>query len=251
MGSRLSGRDGPNGSVVVRAVRLTRGFGDLVAVNGVDLEVAAGQVRAVVGLNGAGKSTLLRLIVGLLRPDAGRAEVWGHRAWQLQAAVRARIGYVAGGRTYPELTVTEHLNWSARMHGCPGREARRRTSDLLDRLALSRWASKPTRTLSGGNRQRLAVASALIHDPDLLILDEPTNALDPAGVIELRRLIAERADRGIAVVVSSHHLDEVARVASAISVMHDGRIVGDLAPDGIDLERQFFATVAAASGVDR
>ena len=91
------------------------------------------------------------------------------------------------------------------------------------------------------------MASALVHNPDLLILDEPTNALDPAGVIELRRIIADRAAHGVAVFVSSHHLDEMARLASTISVMHDGRIVGTLPPDGIDLERQFFRTVEAAS----
>ncbi len=146
----------------------------------------------------------------------------------------------------------EYLTWSARLHGCRMRDAHRRAGDQIDRLALAPWASKPTRTLSSGNRQRLAVASALIHDPDLLILDEPTTALDPAGVIELRRIIADRAEQGAAVFVSSHHLDEMARLASIITVMHNGRIVGTLPPDGIDLERQFFRTVeAAASGGSR
>ena len=119
---------------------------------------------------------------------------------------------------------------------------------MIDRLALRRWASKPARTLSSGNRQRLAMATALIHDPDLMILDEPTTGLDPAGVIELRAIIGERvAGRGRSVLVSSHHLDEMARLASVINVMHDGRLVGTLAPDGVDLERQFFRTVAAAA----
>ena len=180
-------------------------------------------------------------------PSCGASRHGRHRL-----RVRARIGYVGGGRSYAELTVTEYLTWSARLHGCRRRDAKRRAGDQIDRLALGPWASKPTRTLSSGNRQRLAVASALIHDPDLLILDEPTNALDPAGVIELRRIIADRAEQGAAVFVSSHHLDEMARLASIISVMHDGRIVGTLPPDGVDLERQFFRTVeAAASGVGR
>ena len=245
------GRRPSNGPVVLQAVQLTRSYGQTTAVNRVDVAVSAGQVCALVGLNGAGKSTLLRLLVGLIRPDAGRADLWGVQAWHSPADVRARIGYVGGGRIYPELTVTEHLTWSARLHGCRRREAMRRTDVLLERLALRSWASKPTRTLSSGNRQRLAVAAALIHDPDLLILDEPTTGLDPAGVIELRQLIGERAARGAAVLVSSHHLDEMARVASTICIMHGGQIIGDVPPDGVDLERQFFDLVAAASGVSR
>lgn len=209
--------------------------------------MTAGQVHALVGLNGAGKSTLMRLLVGLLKPDTGHAELWGVAAWRAPAPVRARVGYVGSGRSYAELTVTEHLTWSARLHGCRRPEARRRAHDQIDRLALGPWASKPARTLSSGNRQRLAVGSALVHDPDLLVLDEPTNALDPAGVIELRRIIADRAEHGAAVFVSSHHLDEMARLATTISVMHAGRIVGTLPPDGVDLERQFFHTVEAAA----
>ncbi len=234
-------------SVPVRASGLARAFDTVAAVDGLDLDVAAGQVHALVGLNGAGKSTLMRLLVGLLKPDSGSAELWGVPAWRAPASVRARIGYVGGGRSYAELTVAEHLTWSARLHGCRRLDAKRRASDQIDRLALRPWASKPTRTLSSGNRQRLAVAAALVHDPDLMILDEPTNALDPAGVIELRRIIADCAQQGAAVFVSSHHLDEMARLATTISVMHDGRIVGTLPPDGIDLERQFFRTVEAAA----
>ena len=239
-------------SVPVRAAGLTRAFDTVAAVDRLDLDIPAGQVHALVGLNGAGKSTLMRLLVGLLKPDAGSAGLWGVPAWRAPARIRARIGYVGGGRSYAELTVTEQLTWSARLHGCRRQEAKRRAAEQIDRLALGRWASKPTRTLSSGNRQRLVVASALVHDPDLLILDEPTSALDPAGVIELRRIIADRAHQGAAVFVSSHHLDEMARLATTISVMHDGQIVGTLPPDGFDLERQFFRTVeAAATRVDR
>ena len=235
-------------SVAVRAAGLTRTFDTVPAVDGLDLDVAAGEVHALVGLNGAGKSTLMRLLVGLLKPDAGTAELWGVAAWRSPAAVRARIGYVGGGRTYAELTVTEYLTWSACLHGCQRHVAKRRAAAQIEQLALGRWAAKPTRTLSSGNRQRLALAAALVHDPDLLILDEPTNTLDPAGVMELRRIIMGRAHQGAAVFVSSHHLDEMARLASVISVMHDGRIIGTLPPDGLDLERQFFSTVEAAAG---
>ncbi|OLT53431.1 hypothetical protein BJF88_11660 [Cellulosimicrobium sp. CUA-896] len=232
---------------VVRAAALARSFGDVPAVRHVDLVVRAGEVHALVGLNGAGKSTLLRLLVGLLRPGAGTAELWGAPAWDAPAHVRARVGYAGGGRAYGELTVRENLRAAARLHGCAPRDADRRADALVERLALGRWASRPARTLSDGNRQRLAVASALVHDPALLVLDEPTSALDPAGVIEVRQAVLERADTGAAVLVSSHHLDEVARVATTIHVVHDGRVVGTLPPDGTDLERQFFRTVHAAA----
>ena len=237
---------GPRG-VVVQAQGLCRAFGDVPAVDGLDLVLHAGEVQALVGLNGAGKSTLMRLLIGLLRPDAGQVSVWGRTAWQAPAAVRSRIGYVSSSHLYPELTVTDHLRWAARLHGCRGREAPRRADDMIDQLGLRRWASKPARTLSTGNRQRLAIATALIHSPDLMIFDEPTTGLDPAGVIDLRRIIGERVSGGTSVLVSSHHLDEVARLASVINVMHAGRLVGHLSPDGVDLERQFFRTVAAAA----
>ena len=217
------------------------------AVDGLGLDVAAGQVHALVGLNGAGKSTLMRLLVGLLRPDAGTRRAVGRAG---VAGTGSRPGPHRLRRRRTQLR-RAHRHRTPDLVGSPARvpaqDAKRRAGDQIDRLALGRWASKPTRTLSSGNRQRLAVASALVHDPDLLILDEPTNALDPAGVIELRRIIADRAAAGAAVFVSSHHLDEMARLASTISVMHDGRIVGTLPPDGVDLERQFFRTVEAAA----
>ncbi|MFC8922537.1 ABC transporter ATP-binding protein [Cellulosimicrobium sp. NPDC057127] len=251
---RETARRGPLGATgeatqdrpVVRAVALARAFGDVPAVRGVDLEVRPGEVHALVGLNGAGKSTLMRLLVGLLRPDAGTAELWGVPAWGAPGHVRARVGHAGGALPYGELTVRENLRASARLHGCAPAEATRRADALVERLALDRWASRRARTLSDGNRQRLAVAAALVHDPALLVLDEPTRTLDPAGVIEVREAVLAGAAAGAAVLVSSHHLDEVARVASTIHVVHDGRVVGTLPPDGVDLERQFFRTVHAA-----
>lgn len=232
---------------VVRAVGLGRSFGDVPAVRGVELEVRPGEVHALVGLNGAGKSTLLRLLVGLLRPGAGTAELWGVPAWRAPAHVRARVGHVGSGRAYGELTVRENLRAAARLHGCARDDADRRTAELIASLALDRWADRRAATLSDGNRQRLALAAALVHDPALLMLDEPTSALDPAGVIEVRESLLRRAAGGTAVLVSSHHLDEMARTASTITVVHDGRVAGTLPPDGVDLERQFFDIVHAAS----
>jgi ABC-2 type transport system ATP-binding protein len=126
------------------------------------------------------------------------------------------------------------------------RAARHAADGMIQRLALERWAGRRTATLSQGNRQRLGLAAATLHDPALLILDEPTNALDPSGVALLRDLVAQLAGDGSAVLVSSHHLDEVARVAHRVSVVHDGQVIGALDPSGHDLERAFFAMVHAA-----
>jgi ABC-2 type transport system ATP-binding protein len=124
----MSSHHGSGSSVPVRAAGLTRAFDTVAAVDELDLHVTTGQVHALVGLNGAGKSTLMRLLVGLLKPDAGHAELWGVPAWRAPAQVRARIGYVGGGRSYAELTVTEHLTWSARLHGCRTQDAKRRAA---------------------------------------------------------------------------------------------------------------------------
>ncbi|QJW35001.1 ABC transporter ATP-binding protein [Cellulosimicrobium protaetiae] len=235
----------------VRAGRLARSFGDVDAVRGIDIEVLPGQVHALVGLNGAGKSTLLRLLVGLLRPGSGSAELFGVPAWGAPADVRARVGFVGSGHAYGELTVRENLRTAARLHGSCAREATARADALVESLALGRWAGRRVRTLSDGNRRRVELACALVHDADLLVLDEPTNALDPAGVVEIRESVLRRAAGGAAVLVSSHHLDEMARVATTIDVVHEGRVVGRLPPDGADLERQFFRTVHAAAEAGR
>lgn len=225
----------------LHAQAVHRTFGASAAVAGIDLCVEPGQVHALVGLNGAGKTTLMRLLVGLLRPDSGRAEIMGVDSWKAPAAIRAQLGFVGAGSCYGELTVRENLVVSAELRGLPRSAARERSEALLTHLALLPWADRPTRVLSQGNRQRVALATALVHAPPVLVLDEPTNALDPAGVLELRRTILERAAAGTAVLVSSHHLDEMARVADRITVVHAGRVVGTLAPGGPDLERQFFA----------
>ena len=148
---------------------------------------------------------------------------------------------------YAELTARENVYSSARLHGLGPGKARPATARALYDLALQDYAAKRARALSLGNRQRVGLAAALVHAPDVLVLDEPTNALDPRGVIVLRRLLREACrDRGASILVSSHHLDEVARVADRISVLHRGRIVGTIQPGTTDLERVFFDLVLQA-----
>ncbi|MCL3861755.1 ABC transporter ATP-binding protein [Actinotalea sp. K2] len=242
-------------SSLLRAHRLARAFGTEPAVTGVDLRVAAGEIHALVGLNGAGKTTLMRLLLGMLQPDSGRATLHlgpdGTDVRDAPAATWRGVGHlVESPFLYAELTVTETVRAAARLRGLPAHEARQATDRVIADLALEHWARRRCRTLSLGNRQRVGLACAVVHRPSLLVLDEPTNALDPAGVLRVRRHLVEAAGRGVGVLVSSHHLDEMARIAHRITVMHRGAVIGTLPPQGADLERQFFDMVYAAEGVD-
>lgn len=215
-------------------------------LRGLDLEVRAGQVHAIVGMNGAGKSTLMRIALGMTARDRGEVAVLGCSIDQVDAARWRRIGHAVDGvESYPELTVAENLTLAARMHGLVRTEAVRATDRGLAALDLRPLRGRRARDLSAGNRLRARIAAALVHEPDLILLDEPTASLDPAGVLLMRDLLTERARSGVGVLVSSHHLDEVARVADVITVVSRGRAIGRLDPSGADLERAFFSLVHA------
>ena len=234
-------RSGPMSAAPLVCRGLRRTFGPVAALDGLDLDVPAGQVTAIVGLNGAGKTTLMRAALGMCRIDTGSVEVFGHRPDRAPSSCWRRVGYlVESPFAYPDLTVAENLVAAARLHGVDRRQAGRVAAASINRLDLVDYADRPAGRLSLGNRQRLGIAAALAHQPDLVILDEPTNALDPAGVVLIRDLVTELAGNGAAVLVSSHHLDEVARVAGRILVVHRGRTIGELDPSGNDLERRFF-----------
>jgi len=239
---------------LLRADDVAKNFGDEPAVAGVDLDLVAGEIHALVGLNGAGKTTLMRLLLGMVRPDAGRVtlSVGGARmdVAHVPATAWRAVGHlVETPFAYAELTVTETVRSAARLHGMTADDAKAAAEQMIDDLALRHWARRRNRTLSLGNRQRVGLACALVHHPDVLVLDEPTNALDPAGVLLVRRRLLEAAAGGAAVLVSSHHLDEMARIADRITVLHRGQVIGSLPPGGTDLERLFFEMVYAAEGV--
>ncbi|GAA1766969.1 ABC transporter ATP-binding protein [Agromyces humatus] len=232
----------PESRVELHGVR--REFRGGAGVHGVDLAIAPGEIHALVGLNGAGKTTLMRLMLGMLRPDAGEVRIDGVRIDDLAPAAWAKVGQlVESALAYGELDVRDNLRLAARLHGVARAEASAMADASIEELDLVRYARVRARRLSLGNRQRVGLAAGLQHDPTLIVLDEPTNALDPAGVIVLREAVVRRARAGAGVLVSSHHLDEVARVADRISVMNDGRLIGTLDPGTIDLERAFFSLV--------
>lgn len=214
-------------------------------VHGLSLEVQAGQVHAVVGLNGAGKSTLMRLALCMIDAQAGQVQVFGTSV-RSGAVEWGRVGHaVEGAESYPELTVFQNLLMAARLHGLARSQAGAAVESVIEELDLAGLTDRAARALSSGNRQRVRIAASLLHAPELVILDEPTAFLDPAGVVLLRRVIRARAAQGVGFLVSSHHLDEIARTGDTITVVNQGRIIGALDPGGVDIERAFFAQVHA------
>ena len=218
-------------TAAIEAFGLCKSFGTDHALVGVDLSVPAGEIHALVGLNGAGKTTLMRALLGMLPPGSWGAEVLGSNVNPGKNRPVASVGYMIDAPFgYPELTVRENLRAAARLHGLSRGDATVAAERLLDQLRLTRWADRRTRSLSTGNRQRLGLGCALVHSPNVLVLDEPTNALDPSGVVLVRQVLTTATQSGATILVSSHHLDEMARIAGHISVLHRGRMVGEPRP---------------------
>ena len=219
-------------------------------VHRVDLIVVPGEVHALVGLNGAGKTTLLRLALGLLRADSGAIRVLGEPVATMKRPRWAEVGaMIEHPFAYPELSLRTNLELAARLRLVPSAAIPPMIEEVIAELDLGRYERIRSGRLSLGNRQRLGLAAALQHHPRLIILDEPTNALDPQGIVLCRDALRRRADAGAGVLVSSHHLDEVARIADRITVLNEGVVIGSLDPDGVDLERTFFRLVHSATEV--
>jgi ABC-2 type transport system ATP-binding protein len=202
---------------------LRRTYGDTVALDGLTFAVGPGQLFGFVGPNGAGKTTAMRIVLGVLEPDGGEVRWHGRR---VGAADRARFGYMPEERgLYPKMRVADQLVHLARLHGVPGGAARSAASEWLARLGLAEVADRRTETLSLGNQQRAQLGAALVHDPELLVLDEPFSGLDLVGVDVLSEVLRERARAGVPVVFSSHQLELVERLCDAVAIVRDGRVV--------------------------
>lgn len=209
--------------------------GGVLAVDHVDLRVARGEIYAFLGLNGAGKSTTIRMLLGMIRPTTGHAELLGEPVRADATQLWRRVGHLVESATaYPELTVRENLEVARRLAGVANR---RRVDAIIEELALEPYDRRRAATLSLGNLQRLALGRALIGEPELLLLDEPANGLDPAGVIEIRELIRRLArERGATIFMSSHILAEVERLATRIGIVHRGRLVEELDADALEAQ---------------
>ena len=230
--------------VALECTGVRKAFGRRTVLDGIDLVVPTGGITSILGPSGGGKTTLLRLVLGMLRPTAGVVALDGVPLDRLPAAAWAGVGaQIEYPSAYPELDVVTNLALAARLRGVARADVAGVVAAALDELDLARYARVRARRLSLGNRQRVGLAAALQHGPRLVVLDEPTNALDPRGIVLVREALVRRAAEGAAVLVSSHHLDEVARIADRIVVLAEGRVVGALDPAGTDLERSFFGMV--------
>jgi len=210
----------------ISAINVSKHYGPVSALEALTLDIRAGEVFGLLGPNGSGKTTFMRLLAGYLMPSAGRLVVAGHDVASDSLAVRRRIGYLPeAAPLYPQMRVGEFLTFMARLHGVAEQKVKGAVERVVERLALSAVVDKPTRALSRGYRQRTALAQALIHDPDILILDEPTNGLDPRQIIEMRWLIRSLAGRQT-VLMSSHILSEVEKTCDRVAVLLDGRLLG-------------------------
>ncbi len=218
-----SGRIGADGEHVLQLDRLTRRFGDVTALDGLTFAIERGELCGFLGPNGAGKTTAMRCAVGVSTPDAGRV-LWDGREVDLD--VRRRTGYMPEERgLYPRMRILEQLVYLARLHGLGADAADRSARAWIDRLGLGDRADDPVEALSLGNQQRVQLAAALVHDPELLVLDEPFSGLDPLAVEVMSDVLRERSDAGVAVIFSSHQLDLVEGLCRTVAIVAAGRLV--------------------------
>jgi ABC-2 type transport system ATP-binding protein len=226
---------------------LARRYGEVVALDGVSFAVEPGQLFGFVGPNGAGKTTAMRIVLGVLAPDRGEVR-W--RAEPVRAQTRSRFGYMPEERgLYPKMRVRDQLIYLARLHGFDAARAATAAGAWIERLGLTDRAGERVEKLSLGNQQRVQLAAALVHDPELLVLDEPFSGLDPVGVDVLAGVLTEYAATGVPVVFSSHQLELVERLCEAVAIIKDGRLVAtgrveDLRDEGAP-ERQVRIAVEA------
>ena len=216
--------------MAIRARGLTRKFGNVVAVDNLDLNVSRAQVYGFLGPNGSGKSTTIRMLCGLLRPTAGEIDVLGCTIPRDAEALKRKIGYMTQRFSlYEDLTVAENLGFLAAVHDVPRARARERIDELLERYWLADRRKQLAGTMSGGQKQRLALAGTVLHKPDLLFLDEPTSAVDPQSRREFWDSLFELADEGTTLLVSTHYMDEAER-CTRLAILDRGRIVADGTP---------------------
>ena len=221
-------------NLAIETDNLVKCYGDVTAVDRLSLQVAEGEIYAFLGLNGAGKTTTIRMLLGMIKPTSGTARVLRTRVCLGSQEPWAMVGHLVEiPHAYPELTVYENLEVARRLHpGTPPKAI----DQVIERLGLAAYAGRRAGTLSQGNAQRLGLAKALLHGPRLLILDEPANGLDPAGIVEVRELLLELTrEQGVTVFMSSHILAEVSRLARRIGIIHEGRLLQEMEVE--DLER--------------
>ena len=233
---------------MIKIERLTRRYGDFTAVNDVGFQIQNGEVVGLLGHNGAGKTTIMKMITGYLEPTSGRIVVDGLEVGSNSREVRKRIGYLPENcPVWPEMTVIEHLDYMAGLNGVADDKRNAAVATAIRRTALETRATAVIQTLSRGYRQRVGVARAILHDPDIVILDEPTNGLDPTQIRHMRDLIRELA-RNATVIVSTHVLQEVQAVCERALIMRAGELVVDARIDELRRSNGILVTAGKEAG---
>ncbi|HVV95955.1 MAG TPA: ABC transporter ATP-binding protein [Rhodanobacteraceae bacterium] len=218
---------------VIVARGLTKKFGPLVAVDHLDIRVGRAEVYGFLGPNGSGKSTTIRMLCGLLAPTSGEIEVLGHELPQDAEALKRSIGYMTQKFSlYDDLTVAENLAFLAAVHGLRGAKARERIDEMYERYRLGDMKDQLAGTMSGGQRQRLALAGAVLHEPELLLLDEPTSAVDPQSRRDFWDALFDLSESGTTLLVSTHYMDEAER-CHRLAILDRGRLVADGTPQAL------------------
>ena len=212
---------------------LTRKFGDLIAVDQIDLEIPRGQIYGFLGPNGSGKTTIIRMLCGLLTPSSGDASILGLKVPQQAETLRQKIGYMTQKFSlYDDLTVEENMRFIAKIYGLSRSVARDRISSLLDHYALTAMRNRRASAMSGGQRQRLALATATIHEPTMLFLDEPTSAVDPENRRDFWEKLFDLSDQGTTILVSTHYMDEAER-CHQLAVLELGKLRVQGSPENL------------------
>jgi ABC-2 type transport system ATP-binding protein len=228
--------------IVIRA--LSKSFGSIRAVDNVSFAVERGEVLGFLGPNGAGKSTTMKMITGFLTPTSGAAVVCGHDVLEEPVAVKRCIGYLPeGAPAYPDMTPAAFLDFIARIRGFGGSDKAKRIATAVERVQIGEVLYQPIETLSKGFKRRVGLAQAMLHDPEVLILDEPTDGLDPNQKHEVRTLIAEMA-RDKAIIISTHILEEVDAVCTRAVVIARGKLVADGTPAELEARSRWHNAVS-------
>ncbi len=242
---------------MIQVQNLSRAFGKIQAVDGVDFEARDGQVTGLLGPNGAGKTTTLRILYGLLRADAGDVHVDGVDALREPQAAQERLGVLPDSHgLYDRLTAREHVQYYGQIRGLRGDELERRTEDLIRTLGMEDIADRRTAGFSAGERMKVAVSRAIVHDPANVLLDEPTTGLDVMSTRAMRALIQDLRAQGKCVLFSSHVMQEVSLLCDRIVIIAGGRVVADGSPEELcraageeDLENAFVRIIGSDEGL--
>lgn len=209
---------------VIHTENLTKHYGEVQAAEAINLDISEGEIYGFLGLNGAGKTTTIRMMLGMIRPTAGAAYLFGQKVDAGKRNLWNRVGHMVEiPYSYPELTLLENLRIFYRLRLLKNQNL---LTEVIEKLNLGPYVHVKVKHLSMGNAQRLGIAKALIHKPQLLILDEPANGLDPEGIVQIREILTDMAtNHGVTVFISSHILGEITRFASSIGIIHEGKMI--------------------------